>query len=82
MTDASPTGGALISTACSLEEAFSEMPFVTQGRWLLRQDWLSTVAQDWSGDFAEEVMEEVRAQGSGQWLCGLRGHRRLAHRLK
>ena len=66
MTDASPTGGALISTTCSYEEAFSEMPYVTQGRWLLRRDWLDTVAQEWTEDFTGGVMEEAAVQAALQ----------------
>ena len=59
MTDASPTGGGLVETTGLEEEILEELPFVTQGRWLMRQDWLGRVAAEW----AEELSgEEAAAQ--------------------
>lgn len=55
MTDASPSGGALVVRTSELEEIRSELPFVTQGRWLLRGDWLSAMTE---ATFAPEGEED------------------------
>ena len=51
MTDASPSGGAVVSTEASSAALASEIPWVTQGRWLLRHDWLAA--------FQQRAFEEV-----------------------